>query len=133
MISRSNILLLVIFALCITGLFQIKYRVMELKRETKEITNKLNSEKRELGALKAEWAYLNNPERIASLAVKYLNLSKTTADRLGENHNKKVKYLEKDERKTKIMNIAYKKSAGKWRYRKDQQSVTKSSSATKAK
>ena len=125
MLSKSNIIIILILALCMTGLFKIKYRVLELKRDTKEMALNLEREKREINALKAEWAYLTSPERIATLTAKYLNLSQTTIDRLAQAQISPGEQIGAMNKKTKIINIAYKKSAGKWRYRKDQHAVTR--------
>lgn len=56
------------------GLFQVKYKVYNLKRDLAEINRQLAADTDAIQVLKAEWAYLNKPERIEKLARKYLNL-----------------------------------------------------------
>jgi len=124
MISRSNIIIFIVFIICIFGLFKIKYKVLELRRDTKDLTAQLENEKRELNTLKVEWAYLTNPQRIATLASKYLNLSKTNIQRVSEVKTSQSSKVNLEEKKPKIMHIAYKHASGKWRYRKDHQAVS---------
>lgn len=126
MVSKGNLLITILFALSVYGLFQIKYKVLELKKETKELASQLDSEKRELEALKVEWTYLTNPQRLAMLASKYLNLSKTNVERISEVKNTELYKVFDQKKKARILNVAYKKQQGNWRYRKDVHVVGKS-------
>lgn len=58
----------------IFGLFQVKYKVYNLKRDLMEINRQLAADKDSIRVLKAEWAYLNKPERIQQLSGKYLQM-----------------------------------------------------------
>ncbi len=60
--------------LSIFALFQVKYKVYNLKRDLTEINNQLAADKDAVRVLKAEWAYLNKPERVAQLSNKYLKM-----------------------------------------------------------
>jgi len=131
MFSKTNLSVCILFTLCLYGLFQIKHKVLELKRDTKDLTSQLEKEKRELDALKVEWTYLTNPQRIASLAAKYLNLSKTNAERISQLKGEQVYKVTEQKKKTKILNVAYKQSQGKWRYRRDAHAVVKSTNVKK--
>jgi cell division protein FtsL len=64
--------------LSIFGLFQVKYKVYNLKRDLVEINRQLADDKDSIRVLKAEWAYLNKPERVETLAAKYLKVSNIT-------------------------------------------------------
>ena len=131
MFSRTSLLISILFTLSIYGLFQIKYKVLELRRDTKELSAELEKEKREVDALKVEWTYLTNPQRIASLASKYLNLSNTNAERISQVSVKQAYKVSDQKKKTKILHVAYKQSHNKWRYRKDVHSVVKSTNTKK--
>lgn len=56
------------------GLFQVKYKVYSLKKDLNEINRQLAEDKDSIRVLKAEWAYLNKPDRIEHLADKYLQM-----------------------------------------------------------
>ncbi len=73
---NKNILVLgiIFIAVIIFGLFQVKYKVYNLKKDLMEIEHQLTADKDAIKVLKAEWAYLNKPERIEKLANKYLHL-----------------------------------------------------------
>ena len=65
---------LVLLTLSAYGLFSIKYRVYDLKRDVAEVNRQLADEKNEIHVLKAEWTYLTKPERLRELASKHLGL-----------------------------------------------------------
>ncbi len=67
-----RILSIIIFFISVIGLFKIKLYVQELDRELKKIQNQIHVAQNDLNVLQAEWSYLNNPKRLASLAEKYL-------------------------------------------------------------
>lgn len=71
-----NVIILGVLAigLCIFGMFQVKYKVYNLKRDLKTIDRQLVADKDAIRVLKAEWSYLNKPERIEKLAERYLKL-----------------------------------------------------------
>lgn len=71
--SYGTIALLVL-VLAGSGLFNLKYKVENKSRELKSIQKQLQDDQRAIRVLKAEWAYLNRPDNIQSLAVKYLGL-----------------------------------------------------------
>ena len=75
MIKLRYLLTLILFAICIFGLFQVKFKVQQLHREVAELQKQLDHEKNSIYVLKAEWAYLNKPERLQKLATKFLNLA----------------------------------------------------------
>jgi hypothetical protein len=66
-----SIIILIVIGIFVCG---IKYYVKELERETSEITIQISEEKESIATLKAEWAYLNKPERLRQLVNKYLDL-----------------------------------------------------------
>jgi hypothetical protein len=56
-------------------LFQVKYTVADLESLHKSLRKEILTKSEELHTLNAEWAYLNDPARLQSLAQKYLTLS----------------------------------------------------------
>lgn len=79
-------------ALIIVGMFQVKYKVQSLKKDLLEINRQLASNYEETHILKAEWAYLNDPERIKKLADIYLDMGYTKVAQLKDNSEIKVVY-----------------------------------------
>lgn len=66
------IISIVMFFLSIVGLFKIKLHVQSLNRELIKIKSEINLVQSDIKVLQAEWSYLNNPKRLASLVKKYL-------------------------------------------------------------
>lgn len=56
------------------GLFQVKYEVQRLETELHQLNSEILKEQRLIHVLKAEWSYLNRPERLSALARRHLDL-----------------------------------------------------------
>ncbi len=82
MIKFRYFLALILLASCIFGLFQVKFKVQNLDREMNELKQQLTHEKETIHVLKAEWAYLNQPERLQRLSEKFLDLTEIKHDQL---------------------------------------------------
>ncbi len=68
------VLSVIIIGICAYGVFQIKHQVKSLVHDLMEVNQQIASDKEAIYVLKAEWTYLNRPERLKELASKYLNL-----------------------------------------------------------
>ncbi len=71
---RSTCLWLALAAMVGFGLFHVKYEVQRLESELHQLNSEIIKEQRQIHVLKAEWAYLNRPERLSALALKHLDL-----------------------------------------------------------
>lgn len=60
------------FFFSIVGLFKVKLYVQSLNRELAQINREINLVQSNIKVLQAEWSYLSNPKRLASLMKKYL-------------------------------------------------------------
>ncbi len=56
------------------GLFFIKHEVKEQEARLAELNGEIQSNQEAIHVLKAEWSYLNDPERLRSLSQKYLGM-----------------------------------------------------------
>jgi hypothetical protein len=65
-------------------LYHVKYKVESVRSQVRETARELESEREALHVVAAEWAYLNRPERLRSLADKYLSSSGVTVDQIAE-------------------------------------------------
>ncbi|OFW82631.1 MAG: hypothetical protein A2018_07950 [Alphaproteobacteria bacterium GWF2_58_20] len=55
--------------------YHVSYRVQSLGRELRQIKAETLSVEENIRILEAEWAYVNNPDRLRELAGKYLTLA----------------------------------------------------------
>jgi hypothetical protein len=65
---------LVLTAAVSYGIYEIKYDVVELEQELARLNRNLIAEREAVKVLKAEWSYLNRPERLEKLAERHLEL-----------------------------------------------------------
>ena len=125
MIKARYVLALLLFASCVFALFQVKFGVQNLHREMTELKRQLEHEKNSVHVLKAEWAYLNKPDRLQYLAEKFLNLSEVKIDQVARAKQDSIiiaalpsppQIQEINSPIIKVSNITNKKKV-KWRYR----------------
>ena len=62
--------------------FNVKYAVQGIDEELARVRRQTTAEQQEIRVLSAEWAYLNQPERLAELNRSFLQLSPMTAKQL---------------------------------------------------
>jgi cell division protein FtsL len=63
-------------------IFMIKIKVQQLTQDVTYLEHQLSNVKTDINILQAEWAYLNQPERLKQLASKYLTLQPITLAQL---------------------------------------------------
>ena len=69
--------------ICIVGvLFFVKNNVQNMSKELSTVRMEIVNEMRDIHILKAEFAYLASPDRVAKLAKKHLNLSPPDSSRI---------------------------------------------------
>ena len=89
--KKSTALIAVVtMGMSIAIVFHIKYCVKNLMRDTVELTRQIASDKEAIHVLDAEWAYLNQPARLKSLARQYLDLTYIVADQIKSERRMKL-------------------------------------------
>lgn len=56
------------------GLLRVSHNVQQAEQQLAELNRSIEQEKNSIRLLNAEWAYLNNPERLEKLSAQYLDL-----------------------------------------------------------
>ena len=64
------------------GLYSMKYEVQRLESKLLTLHSQLATEREATQVLRAEWSYLNNPERLEKLALRHLDLIPVSVHRL---------------------------------------------------
>ena len=80
---RATALWSLLAALVGFGLFHVKYQVQTLEDRLAKINRAIVREQKQIHVLRAEWTYLDRPERIERLAKKYLDLAPPKASQIG--------------------------------------------------
>lgn len=82
-VIRLTSLTALLLALC-TGflLFWVSQQVQQVEREHKQLMLSNLQEEESIRVLRAEWDYLNRPERLEELSTKYLNMAPVNASTL---------------------------------------------------
>lgn len=70
----TSIIAMMCFGIAAVGLYLVKHVVEDVQRDVTKLEVQVASEDESLHLLKAEWAYLNRPERLHALADKHLAL-----------------------------------------------------------
>ena len=79
---RATVFWSLLAALVGFGLFHVKYQVQKLEDRLAKINRDMVREQEQIHVLRAEWTYLNRPERIEQLAKKYLDLAAPKASQM---------------------------------------------------
>ena len=74
---------LVLLAVMVTGLFELKYEVCALYQKRAALHGRISDEEETLRVLQAEWSFLNQPDRIQEFAQRYLALDTPIAGQIG--------------------------------------------------
>jgi hypothetical protein len=75
---QTTIFTLLIAAVMCVSLFFLKYEVTNLDQQLEGLNRNIVSDHDAIHVLKAEWAHLNEVERVRSLSQRYLDLSPTS-------------------------------------------------------
>lgn len=70
-----NLIFLLCAMLSCSGMFVLKYQVLDKEQELASIQHKILQNQRTIHVLKAEWAHLNDPERLRTLIGEHTKLA----------------------------------------------------------
>lgn len=71
---RSTLVVVLMTSVVGFGLFQLKYEVMRLESQHKQIHRSIKNSTEAISVLNAEWSHLVSPERLQVLAEKHLTI-----------------------------------------------------------
>lgn len=80
---RATLLCFILAVAVGFGLFHVKYKVQALEDELTRLNAQIVHEQEQLHVLRAEWAYLNRPERLEDLNGRFLGLGPLMPAQLG--------------------------------------------------
>lgn len=80
----STVIWIVVIAVAVFMLYMVKYQVQSLKTQVAQTARELEAEREALHVVSAEWSYLNRPERLKTLAAKYLAASDVTVEQVAD-------------------------------------------------
>jgi hypothetical protein len=83
MIRRRNIFWIVLAGTLGYGLYHLKHEVQALEDELFRLNRQILAEQEAIHVLRAEWSYINQPQRLQSLAARHLELQPTKPAQLG--------------------------------------------------
>jgi hypothetical protein len=83
MIRTFNIVLVIAVIVLSAGLYDIKYRAEAAEKRADQLQRDIASEQEGIRVLRAEWSYLNQPERLQQLAQRYTKLEALKASQIG--------------------------------------------------
>ncbi|HEC91060.1 MAG TPA: hypothetical protein ENI55_05275 [Alphaproteobacteria bacterium] len=84
MIRTTTLLFLLLAAALSLALFTVKYRVQDMEGEITGLNRSIIKDRKAIHVLRAEWSYLNNPDRLGESARRYLGMGPLDAGRIGE-------------------------------------------------
>ena len=84
MIRLGTVLWLVLVAFVGFGMFKVKYEVMDLEDELAHANRAITADQDAIHVLKAEWAFLAQPSRLAELSRRFLDLAPLGTSQLGQ-------------------------------------------------
>jgi hypothetical protein len=82
MIGRGTMVWLSLAVVAGIGLFHVSYRVQSLEDELAQVNRDILRQRETIHVLRAEWSYLNEPQRLAELSRRHLALAPLSANQM---------------------------------------------------
>lgn len=74
MIRGMTVLWALLAVVAGVAMFLVKYEVQSLEEDLRQVNRAIRTDRQQIHVLQAEWAYLNQPDRLRAMAEKHLNL-----------------------------------------------------------
>lgn len=84
MIRNTTFLFLFLAAALSLALFSVTYRVQNLDGEITGLNRAITDDRKAIHVLRAEWSYLNDPDRLGERARRYLRLAPIGAEQISK-------------------------------------------------
>ncbi|HEC90497.1 MAG TPA: hypothetical protein ENI55_02400 [Alphaproteobacteria bacterium] len=84
MIRTTTLLFLLLAAALSLALFTVKYRVQDMEGEISGLNRAITKDRKAIHVLRAEWSYLNNPDRLGESARRDLGMTPVGAEQIGK-------------------------------------------------
>ena len=85
---RHTVVWLFLVVLAGTGLFLVKHEVQDLEEKLARYDEDIAKDREAIHVLRAEWAYLTQPDRLSKLAQRHLGLRPPVAGQIVESFDK---------------------------------------------
>lgn len=79
---HTTVLFLLLAGALSLVLFSVKYQVQDLEQELKDLNRAIISDRESIHILRAEWAHLNDPDRLQVMVDRFFNLSPIQPDQM---------------------------------------------------
>lgn len=83
---------IVLIGILALGLYQLKYEVMRLEDRKSVYDRSIATEQEAIQVLRAEWSYLNRPQRLDELTKRHLDLVPVAVSQLGALDELAIRY-----------------------------------------
>jgi cell division protein FtsL len=85
---RATVAWLLLIVLAGTGLFLVKHEVQDREEKLARLDEQIAKDRETIHVLRAEWAYLTQPSRLARLADRYLGLKPPAPGQIADSIDK---------------------------------------------
>jgi cell division protein FtsL len=116
MLNRVTMIYLTVIFISFCSLVTVKYYTHNLKDEVSSLNKVKSEERNQIKVLKAEWAYLNQADRLKYLATKYLALNEAKTSRIVVLGQKSTGNLHLATSENKPIEAVFQRKAN-WRYK----------------
>jgi len=82
MIKPMVVLGVMVFLVMAFGVFEVESRVQSMRNELASLNKQIKNDKEAIHVLKAEWTYLNKPDRLKEMSQRYLDLDMVTIEQV---------------------------------------------------
>lgn len=79
---KTTLLSIALIAMLVAGLYHLKQKVQGVERQLASVNRSIAQDRQAIHVLRAEWAYLVRPSRVARLSERHLKLERITPNQI---------------------------------------------------